>query len=174
MATNNKATTSVAQAAYEAASAADFVQWLDTTPATDKDGAVKTTKQGEPERRVASVSANYTGDAESEFWAILHHPLVAERGRYDDGTLSYITRYGMALVQAEASGELKVPAGVRDSIKTALDAQIEAQRKAQAERMSGMGAAAAVELKAAKAKAEQFDKVLAMLTDEQRAALGLS
>lgn len=175
MATNNTANVkSVAQAAYDASSVEDFLAWLDTTPATDKDGNVKVTKDGSPERRVASVSANYTGDQEPQFWSLLHHPLVAEKGRYDDGTLSYITRYAIGLALADARGELKVPASVRDGIKADLDAMIEAQRKAQAERMSGLGGVRAADYKEKAAKAEQFDKVLSMLSDEMKAQLGLA
>jgi hypothetical protein len=183
MATSNNKSVSVAQAAYNAQTPEEFIAWLDSNPQTedvkDDSGKVvgqqpKVDKAGQPVRRVASASANYTGDSEATFWGVLHHPVVASKGRYDDGTLSYITRYGLALVNAEREGTLKVPKDVQQAIVSELDAALEAQKKAQAERMSGLGAGAAADYKAAKAKAEQLDKVMALLTDEQKAALGLS
>lgn len=183
MATSNNKTVSVAQAAYSAETPEEFIAWLDANPQTEdvKDESGKVTgtttkldKAGQPVRRVASVSANYTGDSERDFWALLHHPVVATKARYDDGTLSYITRYAIALAVAERDGALKTPKELAQSIVADLDAALEAQKKAQAARMGSLGAGAAADYKAAKVKAEQLDKVMALLTDEQKAALGLS
>lgn len=176
MATSDNKSFSVAKVAYDAPDVATFSAQLDSNLATVKvktkdetTGKMVETGEEKQVRRTASASANLTDDA--QFWTLMHHPLIASRGRYEDGDLSYITRYALGLALAEADGTLKVSKEVRDGIVQQLDAERAAAKAAQSERMKGMGGATTKE---AFEKAKQFDKVLAMLTDEQKAALGLS
>lgn len=140
LAASNNERVDVAKVAYDAQSFDDFKAWWETHPATDKDGKVKTNKQGEPEMRVLSWSANANNDDEGlrAFYDTMHSAVVrsyksAQDTGYD-ADLALFTRYAIQFTLAYAAQGGEVDEAVRQAL---LDDR-EARRQAQADRMSGL------------------------------------
>lgn len=139
MADSNKTQISTAQAAYSM-TLADFETWLTVEyhavdAKTGKplykqaDGKTGTDVTDEPVMRLPSPpNAGANLPAEWQV-ALLDHPMVADKGRYDDGDLSKMTRYAVWLVMGEAAGHIKVPREYRQAFDS-WAADYEAQQKA--------------------------------------------
>lgn len=170
MADSNNKQVSVAQAAYSAATAADFTAWLDANPAKGKD------KDGNPteSRRVASLSANVPDD---ELYSAMHWPALRELAtEYRDGDLSYVTRYAVRLADAIETGSIKVPKEARQQVIDMLVADRKAAEEAKADRLRGVASGNQEAYKKAKQDSDLLAKLVAqgLVSQEQLAALGQS
>lgn len=166
MADSNNKQVSVAQAAYSAASAADFTAWLDANPAKAKDGTES--------RRVASLSANVPDD---ELYSAMHWPALRELAtEYRDGDLSFVTRYAVRLADAIETGSIKVPKEARQQVIDLLVADRKAAEEAKADRLRGVASGNQEAYKKAKQDSDLLAKLVAqgLVSQEQLAALGQS
>lgn len=164
MADSNNKQVSVAQAAYSAATAADFTAWLDANPAKAKDGTES--------RRVASLSANVPDD---ELFSAMHWPALRDiASEYRDGDLSFVTRYAVRLADAIETGSIKVPKEARQQVIDALVADRKTAEEAKADRLRGVAGANQEAYKQSKAKADMLDKLIAQGLIDPAALAGLS